>query len=202
MFEALRRDRARYAALGAVWYRHPGFWAGAVYRLGSWAGQLPSTALRVPAVLVYRLLKLPWLVLSKVDIPTGVRIGPGLCIVHPSNIIIGRGVEIGDDCTLFHEVTIGSGMTPGMPRIGNGVHLFVGARVLGPLHIGDHSMIGANCVVTANVPERTVVGVAPNRTIPLELFARSTELVARQAGQSASPIGNGPAPAEPGGRST
>jgi serine O-acetyltransferase len=179
MFDQLRRDAARYAQLGETWYRHPGFWVGAVFRMGAWARTLPRV-LRIPVALSYRILKLPVRIAFNVEIPASARVGPGLCLVHPSNIVVGPGVEIGEDCTLFHEVTIGSGMTPGFPRIGNKVHLFVGTRVLGPVAVGDGSMVGANCVVTRNVPPGSVVAPAPARVIPVALFERSSELVAAE----------------------
>jgi serine O-acetyltransferase len=175
MFEALRRDRARYAEVGQVWYRHAGFWVGSTYRLGAWARSLPNPVLRVLVGIVYRLLVIPWRLFNNVEIPAGARIGPGLCLVHPNNILMGDSVEIGEDCLIFHEVTLGTGVAPGLPRIGNRVQLFVGVRVLGPVEIGDGSKIGANCVITRSVPPASVVVSAPNRIIPLAQFTRLTE---------------------------
>jgi serine O-acetyltransferase len=75
-------------------------------------------------------------------------------------------------------VTIGTGPTPGTPKIGKNVDIYVGARVLGGIVVGDGSMVGANCVVTRNVPPRSVILAAPNRIIP-----RSLSPVARGADQ-------------------
>lgn len=179
MFENLRRDSAKYTEIGG-WYTHPGFWIVAIYRLGVWAQSLPSGFLRVPMWALYRLVKL--LTRSfNVDLwagSRGARIGAGLCLIHPFNILIGRGVEIGEDCLIFHEVTLGTGPVPGYPKIGNGVDVYVGARVLGGVVIGDHSMIGANCAVMRDVPPRSVVVSAPIRIIP-----RSLSPVASRADQ-------------------
>jgi serine O-acetyltransferase len=167
----LRRDAARYASLGG-WQTHPGFWIGAVYRLGVWAHARPSRWLRWPLWVLYRLLRLPLHIFFRVDLwagARGARIGPGLCLIHPSNVMIGCGVEIGADCLVFHDVTIGTGALPGKPKIGNQVDIYVGARVLGGIAIGDRCMIGANCVVTRNVPEGSVVVTAPSRIIPRSL---------------------------------
>lgn len=171
MFENLRRDGARYDDVGG-WYRHPGFWIVAVYRLGMWAQSLPSAFLRVPVWAFYCVARFPLRHVFNVDIWAGHRgahIGAGLCLIHPNNIVIGAGVEIGRDCLIFHEVTLGTGSVPGLPKIGNNVDIYVGARVLGGITIGDHAMIGANCVVTQDVPPRSVVVSAPNRVIPRSL---------------------------------
>jgi serine O-acetyltransferase len=175
MFEVLRRDRARYAEVGQIWYAHPGFWVGLTYRLGAWARARPNPVVRVLFGVVYRILAAPWRLFLNVEIPARARIGPGLCLIHPNNILIGDTVEIGEDCLIFHEVTLGTGVAPGLPRIGNQVQLFVGARVLGPVVIGDGSKIGANCVITRSVPPASVVVPAANRIIPLAQFTRLTE---------------------------
>jgi serine O-acetyltransferase len=175
MLEALRRDSARYAEVGQVWYRHAGFWVGSTYRLGAWASSQSNPFVRIAVGFLYRLLTIPWRLFLNVEIPAGARIAPGLCLIHPNNILIGDTVEIGEDCLIFHEVTLGTGVAPGLPRIGNRVQLFVGVRGLGPVVIGDGSKIGANCVITRNVPPASVVVPAPNRTIPLAQFTRMTE---------------------------
>lgn len=168
MFENLRRDSARYAVLGG-WKTHLGFWVGATYRFGAWAHAIPSPLFRIPTVLLYRLAKLPWRVFLNVAIPPDASIGPGLCLIHPHNIVMGAGVQMGENCLIFHEVTLASGPTPGLPKIGSNVDLYVGARVLGGIEIGDEAMIGANCVVTRNIPARSVVVAAPSRVLPREL---------------------------------
>src|SRR4051812_14377431 len=167
MFENLRRDAAAYTVHGG-WFRHPGFWVVAVYRLGMWAHSLPNPLLRVPMWILYRLARLP-LRIFNVDLWAGrggARIGPGLRMIHPANIIIAAGVEIGENCLIFHEVTLGTSGMPGRPKIGNNVDIYVGARILGGVVIGDRSMIGANCVVTSDVPPDSMVIPAASRTLP------------------------------------
>jgi serine O-acetyltransferase len=180
MREDLRRDRARYAELGGAWGRL-GYWVGATYRLGVWAYSLPRLV-RIPFLLLYRIVKIPWVVILNVDIPVGprgARIGPGLCLIHPRNILIPGGTVIGENFLVFHEVTIGTGAKAGLPRIGNDVDVYVGARLFGGITIGDGVMIGANCVVMRNVPPRSVVLQGPARVLP-----RSLALVARGADES------------------
>ena len=78
-------------------------------------------------------------------------------------IVIGETAEIGDDCTIYHGVTLGgTGHDTGKrhPTIGNNVLISTGAKVLGPFTVGDNSRIGANAVVLQEVPPNsTVVGV-------------------------------------------
>jgi serine O-acetyltransferase len=191
MFENLRRDRERYAALGK-WYAQPGFWIVAVYRLGMWAHSLTSPFLRIPMWVLYRLLRMPLRLLFSVDLWAGrggCRVGPGLYLIHPANIMIGRDVEIGENCLIMHEVTLAIGSVPGAPKIGNNVDIYVGARVLGGVKIGDSSMVGANCVITRNIPPRSVVIAAPSRVIPRSLSprARNADLVTGAASKSTPP---------------
>jgi serine O-acetyltransferase len=172
MFENLRRDSARYASLGG-WFGHPGFWIIAVYRLGVWADSLPNPFLRVPMWVLYRFARLP-LRIFNVDLwagRDGARIGAGLCLIHPTDIMIGSGVDIGEDCLIFHDVTLGTGPVPGVPKIGRNVNIYVGARVLGGVGVGDGCMVGANCVVTRDVPAGSVVVTAPVQVIPRALSA-------------------------------
>lgn len=172
MFENLRRDRARYIELGIPWQAHAGFWIGAIYRFGVWAQGLGNPLLRLGPMLLYRIVKQPWRFFLNVEVPVAARIGPGFCLVHPRNVMIGPGCQIGQDCVIFHGVTLGKGAVQGFPRIGDGVHIFVGACVLGPVAVGNGSMIGANCVITRNVPEASVVALAPNRVFPVGRFAQ------------------------------
>jgi serine O-acetyltransferase len=168
MLEALRRDSERYAALGG-WYRNLGFWVGATYRLGDWARGFPRP-LGFPLRILHWALRLPWTTLLHVRLDAD-RIGPGLCLIHPHCIMVARGTVIGRDCLVFHEVTLGTNVgSVGGPVIGDGVDLYAGARVLGPVSVGNRSMVGANCVVTQDVPPGTVVAPAPARAAPRVLL--------------------------------
>lgn len=173
MFDNIRRDHARHEG----GWTDPGLWIIAVYRLGMWAGAQTHPLKRWPAWLLYRIARLP-LMPFKVHLWAGLRgarIGQGLVLIHPSNVMIGSGVEIGQDCLIFHDVTLGTGPVPGVPKIGNGVDIYVGARVLGGITIGDGAMIGANCVVTRDVPAGSVVVSAPCRVLPRALSSYATE---------------------------
>lgn len=161
-FETLRRDRDSYKELGN-WYLLSGFWVVAIYRFGSWVHSTVHMPLfRLPLLFCYWLIKQPLRFFLHVEIPARAKLGAGLCLPHPCNIFVGGHVVLGEDCTIFHEVTIGHGPIPGIARIGHHVVLFPGARILGGIAIGDRSEIGANCVVMKDVPEASLV--MPNAT--------------------------------------
>lgn len=101
--------------------------------------------------------------LTGIEIHPGATIGKGLVIDHGSGVVIGETAEIGDNCTIYHGVTLGgTGHDKGKrhPTIGNNVLIATGAKVLGPFKVGDNSNIGANAVVLQEVPPNsTVVGI-------------------------------------------
>jgi serine O-acetyltransferase len=118
---------------------------------------------------------------TAVDIHPGATIGRGLFIDHAIGVVIGETATIGDDVTIFHGVTLGGlNAGPGRrhPVIGNRVLLGAGAKILGPITIGDDAKVGANAVVLDDVaPATTVVGV-PARPLSETGHTRSTEDVA------------------------
>ncbi len=98
-----------------------------------------------------------------IEIHPGAKIGHGLFIDHGMGVVIGETAEIGDNCTVFHGVTLGgTGKEKGKrhPTLGNNVLVGAGAKILGPFRVGNNAMIGANSVVLHGVPDDgTVVGV-------------------------------------------
>ena len=105
-----------------------------------------------------------------IEIHPGAKIGKRLVIDHGMGIVIGETAEIGDDCLIYHGVTLGgTGKDVGKrhPTLGNNVMVGSGAKVLGPFRVGDNARIAANAVVLREVPEgATVVGV-PGRIVRL-----------------------------------
>ena len=132
----------------------------------------------VQAMLFYRLthrlwlLKLKWLSrfismlarwITGVEIHPGAVIGRRFFIDHGMGVVIGETAEIGDDCTLYHGVTLG-GTTwkkgKRHPTLGNNVVIGAGAKILGPIILGDNVRVGSNSVVVKSVDNaQTVVGV-------------------------------------------
>jgi len=109
--------------------------------------------------------------LTGIEIHPGAAIGAGLFIDHGMGVVIGETTEIGDFVTLFQGVTLGgTGKQRGKrhPTIGNHVVVGAGAKVLGPIRIGDYVKIGANSVVLQEVPDHsTVVGI-PGRIVRIK----------------------------------
>lgn len=116
--------------------------------------------------------------LTGIEIHPAAQIGRGFFIDHGMGVVIGETAIIGDDCTLYHGVTLGgTSWQKGKrhPTLGNGVVVGAGAKVLGPIEIGDNARIGSNAVVVKTVPEgSTVVGV-PGRLIERKQEPADTE---------------------------
>lgn len=104
-----------------------------------------------------------------IEIHPGATIGKGLFIDHGMGVVIGETAEIGDNVTIYHGVTLGgTGKDKGKrhPTVGNNVVIGCGAKVLGPINIGDGAKIGANAVVLKDVPTGvTAVGKAARNLI-------------------------------------
>ena len=98
-----------------------------------------------------------------IEIHPGAKIGKGLMIDHGMGVVIGETAEIGDNCTIYQGVTLGgTGKDVGKrhPTLGNNVMVGAGAKVLGPMKVGDNTKIAANAVVLAEIPDNcTAVGI-------------------------------------------
>ena len=101
--------------------------------------------------------------LTGIEIHPGAKIGRKLFIDHGMGIVFGETTEIGDNCTIYHGVTLGgTGKETGKrhPTLGDNVLIGAGAKVLGPVYIGDNVRVGAGSVVLKNLPANaTAVGV-------------------------------------------
>ena len=116
--------------------------------------------------------------LTGIEIHPGAKIGKNLFIDHGMGVVIGETSEIGDNVTIYHNVTLG-GSSPSIdserqrhekrhPTIGNDVVIGSGAQIIGPIKVGNNSRIAANAVVVKDVPENaTMVGI-PAKAVKLE----------------------------------
>lgn len=102
--------------------------------------------------------------MTGIEIHPGAKIGRRLVIDHGMGVVIGETAEVGDDCIIFHGVTLGGlkfDPVKRHPTVGDRVLIGTGAKVLGPINIGSGSRIGANAVVTKDVePQSTIVAPA------------------------------------------
>lgn len=108
------------------------------------------------------------LALTGADFLPGCEVGAGLLIHHPNGVVIGSGAVVGVNCTILQQVTLGEKYADGAgehlyPRIGNSVVIGAGARVLGDVRVGDGARIGANAVVTRDVPPGALAVGVPAR---------------------------------------
>lgn len=155
----------------------------------------------VHAVALYRIahrlwrLRLRWLAqavahfarfLTGIEIHPAARLGRRLFIDHGFGVVIGETAEVGDDCTLYQGVTLGgTSWQPEKrhPTLGNNVIVGAGAKVLGPITVGDGARIGSNSVVVKNVPAgATVVGIPGHLVVKSEERARSRAALAQKLG--------------------
>jgi serine O-acetyltransferase len=101
--------------------------------------------------------------MTGIEIHPGARIGSRLVIDHGMGVVIGETAEVGDDCVIFHGVTLGGtafGNIKRHPTVGDRVLIGAGAKILGPITLGNDSRVGANSVVVKDVPAgATVVGI-------------------------------------------
>ena len=103
-----------------------------------------------------------------IEIHPGAEIGRRVFIDHGDGVVVGETTVIGDDVTIYQGVTLGgTGKDVGKrhPTIGNGVTIGAGAKVLGPITVGDHSKIGAGAIVLKNVPDNCTVVGNPGRIV-------------------------------------
>ena len=158
------RDPAARSRVEILLY--PGVWALAFHRVAHWlyGGQLYFLA---------RLVNHFSRAITAIDIHPGAKIGERFFIDHGFTVI-GETAEIGDDVTIYQNVTLG-GTNPSTgiagkrhPTLRNGVVIGSGAQVLGPIEVGEGAKIGANAVVTRDVaPQTTMVGI-PAKPVPVD----------------------------------
>lgn len=137
-----------YSGLHAIWS----------YRLAHRLWAVP--ALRGAARILSQLTRL----LTGIEIHPGATIGRRFFIDHGMGVVIGETTEIGDDVMLYHGVTLGGrSLEHGKrhPTVGDRVTIGAGAKVLGPVHIGDDSAVGANAVVTHDIPPESIATGIP-----------------------------------------
>lgn len=106
--------------------------------------------------------------ITGIEIHPGAKIGKNLIIDHGMGVVIGETAEIGDDCLIYHGVTLGGvDLNPikRHPTLGNNVVVGAGAKILGNISIGDHSRVGANSVVIKSVPANSTATGIPARVV-------------------------------------
>lgn len=156
----MHRDPAAFHPIQVVLF-YPGVHAVLAHRL---AHRMWKAGWRFPAWAIAQLAR--WL--TGIEIHPGAKIGPRLFIDHGMGVVIGETAEIGADVTLYHGVTLGGVSLEKVkrhPTVEDGVIVGSGAKLLGPITIGKHALIGANAVVTKDVPAGAVAAGIPAKII-------------------------------------
>jgi serine O-acetyltransferase len=157
---AKERDPAVPTTLQVI-FAYPGVHAVWGHRISHW---LWNRGARLAARVFAEFTR----IVTGVEIHPGAILGAGLFIDHATGVVIGETAEVGDDVTIYHGVTLGgTGADTGKrhPTIGDRVIIGAGAKVLGPIKIGDDSRIGANAVVVKEVPSSSVVVGVPGQIV-------------------------------------
>jgi serine O-acetyltransferase len=144
-----------------------GFWAIAVHRFGNWRMGIRSRPLRAPMTVLYRMLYSFVEITTGISLPYTVALGRRVRIWHHSGIIL-NARSIGDDVHIRQNTTMGVisiEREREIPSIGNRVDIGCGACILGGVTVGDDCTIGANAVVTADVPANMMAVGIPARII-------------------------------------
>jgi serine O-acetyltransferase len=164
MFDNLREDWRTYER--DIWRQ--GLWVMVVYRFGAWRYRFKHRIVRAPLSLLYKLLRTFAQILTGIELHCETVIGRRFKIEHFGDLIIHGEAVFGDDCVIRNGVTIGVRRTGehGAPVFGNRVDIGAGAKILGPIKIGDDVVIGANAVVLDDVPARCAAVGVPARIIP------------------------------------
>jgi serine O-acetyltransferase len=175
MFENVRADlRAYEGRWGAQ-----GFWAMIVYRFGRWRYALRPAILRKLFSLIYRVLFKFTQIITGIELPCEVSVGRNFVIDHFGGIIISGYAKFGDNCRIRNGVVVGLRRVEEKcaPIIGNNVDIGAGAKLLGPIRIGDNVVIGANSVVLSDVPDNSIAVGIPAVVKPQRFYRTASQAV-------------------------
>jgi serine O-acetyltransferase len=164
VFDNIRED---FRAHGSDLARH-GFWAMVFYRYGRWRYTIRWRPVRLPFSFLYKFFKPFVETLTGIELPCEVLLGRRFVIEHFGGIIVSGDAVFGEDCIIRNGVTVGLRHTQqrGSPTIGDRVDIGAGAKLLGPIRIGDDVAIGANAVVITDVPSNSIAVGIPARILP------------------------------------
>ena len=157
LFEQLRKDYRKHDSE----LNNPALWAVAVYRFGVWSNQIENRLVRRAASKTYGVMFLGIELMTGIVMNREVKVGEEFHLVHWGNTKIHPDAVIGNRVGIMHDVTLGTNMDrPGVPVIGDDVFIGAGAKILGPVKIGNGARIAANSLVLSDVPAgATAIGV-------------------------------------------
>ncbi len=169
MFEKFRADLKRHEGK----LSNPAVWVMGVYRYGRWANQLPRPA-RWVANRVYNALFLGVQLGTGSTVPREVEMGEAPHLVHHFDIRMHPNTKIGNRVGIMHEVTLSTTMHRlGAPSIGDDVFIGAGAKICGPVKIGDGAVIAPNALVVKDVPAGATAMGNPAKARKIQLATKS-----------------------------
>jgi serine O-acetyltransferase len=174
MYRNIREDfRAHNGDWGAQ-----GFWVMVVYRFGRWRYDVRPVLARKFFSFVYKVLYKFVQIVTGIELPCEVVVGQNFVIDHFGGIVISGYARFGDNCRIRNGVVVGLRRVEEKcaPIIGNNVDIGTGAKVLGPIRIGDNVIIGANAVVLCDVPDNSVAVGVPAVVKPRRAHSPHSEI--------------------------
>lgn len=167
MFENIKQDwKANSKSIN-----HAGFRTLVVYRFGRWRMTINNKALRAPLSFLYRQMEKHVRFKYGIELPYTVMLGNNVTFEHQHGVVIHGQANIGDGCIIRQGVTIGNKSLEApfdAPSIGSYVNIGAGAKILGRVRIGNHAAIGANAVVTSDIPDYAVAVGIPAKVIKIQ----------------------------------
>jgi serine O-acetyltransferase len=174
MFSNIREDlRAYDGRWGAQ-----GFWVMIVYRFGRWRYRVRPAPLRRLLNIIYNVLYKIVQIITGIELPCEVKLGRNFIIDHFGGIVISGYAKFGDNCRIRNGVVIGLRHVEDKraPTIGDNVDIGTGAKLLGPIRIGNNVLIGANAVVMIDVPDNCIAVGVPAVVKPRGISARLAQV--------------------------
>lgn len=166
--DLIKADKSRFmGSVVRIYFANESFQVTFWFRLASFLWERKKTIwfpLYVLVKLIYKHIEYK----TGIQLPMGTKVGPGLRFFHYNCIVIAQTSIIGSNVSIHQGVTIGrvfNGLKAGVPTIGSNVVIFAGAKIIGKVNIGNNVVIGANSVVTNDIPVNAVACGIPAKVI-------------------------------------